>query len=966
MKEHFSSRVTKLLVILALAIVASVMFVFVGCGEQHVHTWTQTKEQAATCTADGFIEYTCEGCGDVRQETVQATGHVWKDDGALQTHPATCTEDGYYYKLCTVCNYEETSSRIPATGHTMAFADVTVTLPTCTADGSVTGKCADCGADITWTADEIAAGAKLTGIPDKNVTVGNKTTEYYPTDAEGKISGGFLQMLGHDYEFENTSSCVALFSDADKTIFGENAAQEASKYYYDYCNRCETAFEVKDHTVPAGYTPCEYAMNANNTYKVLENADNTLPADVEQADQYVTAKGEKYAYQCSACKHYIDAVPHEYELMSLVSGTPDDPNDPPVWEAAPEDATFSCEYYQVCKWCGVDRISAPHKPNAAEATCTDAVTCTVCQKVLTAALGHDNTVGGAFGDVTKTGYVDATCTSAKIYYKHCSRCAALEAEGKEVEWVLGENYITEASEEKDEQAKGHMYNTTALTYVNGKVELVGSNNATKVYDTTSSAVGCARPFWFQDVCTRKGCTDETTGHIRIAEKPAVYTKDKDGNLVTVTEKLDESKPKNYYWFSSNDSLTKEDVKAYNLNMYLVENDAGGNTAYAYTDAEGLYGYQEGGAHDWKFQTTTQKGNEEKPVLIDYEKDKSLTEFVQPTCTQPGTVLYYCEDCGEYAWMSISLKDYLNGYETMNGEDVKGMSDVSAAYPTYEVAITQQKYHESTMFTCGHAECASCDPTGTHTVQWTMNFSVAFDKDYTGSVKLPEMPAFHGWSCYTEDQDMERFASYLASLSTDKKYTDFDFAFYTAPTHAEDSAITIEEMKDEYGVPDDNGNAYRETVTIYVVVTPKDADLTAADDFGTFDAEDKSLNVDFTLNNKLIGISTITRMDVEVIKDEQVLASAYATSATLANLTNVGIQSWGWDTNNDKKFDSKDNQTVTIKVDDFCVSSDITGSTDGIWAFTKSDVTSATDLSGASIVITITCGDVEFTLQQVIA
>lgn len=76
MKEHFSSRVTKLLVILALAIVASVMFVIVGCGgntDTHTHTWVADSSKTnveATCSTDGVNYFICSECGMTSTETI--------------------------------------------------------------------------------------------------------------------------------------------------------------------------------------------------------------------------------------------------------------------------------------------------------------------------------------------------------------------------------------------------------------------------------------------------------------------------------------------------------------------------------------------------------------------------------------------------------------------------------------------------------------------------------------------------------------------------------------------------------------------------------------------------------------------------------------------------------------------------------------------------------------------------------
>lgn len=224
MKEHFSSRVTKLLVILALAIVASVMFVIVGCdgGEKEpthtVHSWVADSSKtniAPTCTTDGVDYFICSECGMTSTEPVPATGHTWDSDGT-KGKPATCTEDGwFFYRECTECGYVDASDRMPATGHALNFADVTINAPTCTADGSLTGICANgCGETVTINADDIDLGKNVIGYTDElaqdKEDAANEAAEEGEevdynigyADKEETVST-FLQKLNHAYQYGN-------------------------------------------------------------------------------------------------------------------------------------------------------------------------------------------------------------------------------------------------------------------------------------------------------------------------------------------------------------------------------------------------------------------------------------------------------------------------------------------------------------------------------------------------------------------------------------------------------------------------------------------------------------------------------------------------------------------------------------------------------------------------------------------
>ena len=185
MKEHIHSRIAKILVVLALAVVASVMFVFVGCSSEcehantHVestatctkdgvdkticndcgatikttehkaegHKWDEGKVVAATCTAGGYTLQTCTVCNAQQQvEQTEATGHTW-DAGKVVA--ATCTTGGYTLQTCTVCGAQQQVNPTEPTGHNYAIDESKTVAGTCLTNGSVTYVCADCGDTYT-------------------------------------------------------------------------------------------------------------------------------------------------------------------------------------------------------------------------------------------------------------------------------------------------------------------------------------------------------------------------------------------------------------------------------------------------------------------------------------------------------------------------------------------------------------------------------------------------------------------------------------------------------------------------------------------------------------------------------------------------------------------------------------------------------------------------------------------------
>lgn len=142
MKEHIHSRIAKILVVLALAVVASVMFVFVGCNNECAHENTHNEVvAAATCTTEGITRTVCDDCGHVTESKTAALGHDW-DEGTVVA--ATCTAGGYTLQTCSRCTAQRQVESTEPTGHTWDAGKVVAA--TCTTGGYTLQTCEACGA----------------------------------------------------------------------------------------------------------------------------------------------------------------------------------------------------------------------------------------------------------------------------------------------------------------------------------------------------------------------------------------------------------------------------------------------------------------------------------------------------------------------------------------------------------------------------------------------------------------------------------------------------------------------------------------------------------------------------------------------------------------------------------------------------------------------------------------------------
>lgn len=99
-----------------------------------------TKTVNATCTTDGYQEYTCSKCGETHQVILPKTGHNYQVSKKVD---ATCTADGYDVYTCT--NYKDTYTKTTQQklGHDFS-KKIDHKDSTCTVKGYDLYKCSRC------------------------------------------------------------------------------------------------------------------------------------------------------------------------------------------------------------------------------------------------------------------------------------------------------------------------------------------------------------------------------------------------------------------------------------------------------------------------------------------------------------------------------------------------------------------------------------------------------------------------------------------------------------------------------------------------------------------------------------------------------------------------------------------------------------------------------------------------------
>ena len=164
------------------------------------HDYQFTKNVAPTCTDGGYDLYTCSGCGATeRRNLTDAAGHKW-DGGTVTTAP-TETTPGVRTFTCTVCGQTRTET-IHATGaHDYQFTKNVA--PTCTDGGYDLYTCSGCGAterrNLTDAAGHKWDGGTVTTAPTETTpgvrtftctVCGQTRTEAIPATGASTCTGG--------------------------------------------------------------------------------------------------------------------------------------------------------------------------------------------------------------------------------------------------------------------------------------------------------------------------------------------------------------------------------------------------------------------------------------------------------------------------------------------------------------------------------------------------------------------------------------------------------------------------------------------------------------------------------------------------------------------------------------------------------------------------------------------------------
>ena len=166
----------------------------------------ETHREEATCTKEGYIEYTCNyehkngatgnSCGRTWRVTIPKKDHTW-GEWTVTTH-ATCTTDGSKERECSVCHQKETET-IPALKHDWGDWQLTK-APTCMEKGEEKRECKVCGKPETREVDKLDHVEELRGAKEPTCTEPGYTGDKWCTRGDHLLEkGSVIPALRHNW-----------------------------------------------------------------------------------------------------------------------------------------------------------------------------------------------------------------------------------------------------------------------------------------------------------------------------------------------------------------------------------------------------------------------------------------------------------------------------------------------------------------------------------------------------------------------------------------------------------------------------------------------------------------------------------------------------------------------------------------------------------------------------------------------
>lgn len=304
------------------------------------HNYQITNTVAATCTTDGYIEFTCQttGCTSTKRQHIERLGHYFGNDNECdrckfvkESHDhvytstviaPTCSSMGYTEYTCS-CGYSYRGDYIEQNRHNWDAGTVT-TAATCTTNGVMTYSCQDCSAIKTTIIPAAHQWTQVITLPKTCTTDGTLTKTCSVCSIE------VLEIIpaGHDWDAGVETLAATCETDGSKTCTCTSCNTTQSfvipalghTYVDGVCTRCNEEFITNvtpsTHPIYGMYFEIndivsDYGPSLIDEYGVM--LDYNTGANIEKVAVYLTQDGTMWR-RCIAVKgtniQYATYVPY--------------------------------------------------------------------------------------------------------------------------------------------------------------------------------------------------------------------------------------------------------------------------------------------------------------------------------------------------------------------------------------------------------------------------------------------------------------------------------------------------------------------------------------------------------------------------------------------------------------------------------------------------------------------------------
>ncbi|MCM1544831.1 MAG: hypothetical protein NC110_05965, partial [Ruminococcus sp.] len=384
-------------------------------GHSMPETWTKLKEP--TCTETGREEKHCARCDYFVSQEIEMIPHSFK---YKSNGNANCTADGTMTAVCDNCGFVSASDTIvekgSALGHSMPEAWETVKAATCTEEGSETRKCERC--DYTETrVTEIIPHEFTNYVSNNNATCTGNATEtaicnICKVESDQRMAPGTA--LGHMMPVEWTTT--------KKPTCTEKGIEEK------HCTRCDCDY----------FESQEIDMLPHSFTNYVSNNDATCIKD-----------GTKTAI-CNTCGEAKDTVTDTGSVLG---------HDLPETWTTTKESTYTengveekhctrCDYFETQEIPMLPHSFTNYVSNN-DATCladgTKTAVCDTCGEAKDTVKNEGSALGHDLPDEWTTTR-ETSCTEAGLQEKHCSRCDYFETQEIPMLAHKFTNYVSDKNE----------------------------------------------------------------------------------------------------------------------------------------------------------------------------------------------------------------------------------------------------------------------------------------------------------------------------------------------------------------------------------------------------------------------------------------------------------------------------------------------------------------------------------------